>query len=59
MTTTPSPDGLGEFSYHDGPTTTAPMPEPTRPDSRMFGTTDIPNVVEKVATKAQAVLKRE
>ena len=55
----PTPDGHGEFSYHDGPTTSAPMPGPTRPDSRLFGTTDIPNVVEKVATKAQDVLKIE
>ena len=31
----PTPDGKGEFSYHDGPTTTAPMPPPTRPDARI------------------------
>jgi Mn-containing catalase len=49
----PTPDGKGEFSYHDGPTTTAPMPAPTRPDARYYGTTDLPNTVEKVAGAAQ------
>lgn len=44
----PAPDGNGEFTYHDGPTTSAPMPEPTRPDPRLYGTTDQPNVVEKI-----------
>lgn len=44
----PTPDG--EFSYHDGPTTTAPMPPPTRPDARTYGTTDVPNAVEKAGT---------
>lgn len=43
----PTPDGHGEFSYHEGPTTSAPMPEPTRPDPRLYGTTDIPNGAEK------------
>src|SRR5690606_19442682 len=54
-----TPDGKGEFSYHDGPTTSAPMPDPTRPDSRMFGTTDLPNVVEKAAGTVQDKLHRE
>ncbi len=44
----PTPDGKGEFSYHDGPTTRAPMPPPTTPDPRLYGTTGTPNVVEKV-----------
>jgi manganese catalase len=48
-----SPDGNGEFTYHDGPTTTAPMPPPTHPDSRFYGTTNLPNTVEKVAGLAQ------
>ena len=28
----PTPDGNGRFSYHNGPTTAAPMPPPTQPD---------------------------
>ena len=55
----PTPDGNGEFTYHDGPTTTAPMPPPTRPDARFYGTTDLPNTVEKVAGLAQDKLKKE
>ena len=55
----PSIDGKGTFSYHDGPTTTAPMPGPTHPDSRLYGTTELPNTVEKLAGKVQDVLKRE
>ncbi|MHA6624359.1 manganese catalase family protein [Pseudonocardia sichuanensis] len=55
----PTPDGKGEFSYHDGPTTTAPMPPPTRPDARMYGTTDVPNPVEKAAGTAQDKLHKE
>ncbi|HWS51986.1 MAG TPA: manganese catalase family protein [Microbacterium sp.] len=55
----PTPDGLGEFSYHDGPTTTAEMPPPTRPDARFYGTTDMPNVVEKVAGAVQDGLHKE
>ena len=44
----PTPDGKGEFSYHDGPTTRAEMPPPTTPDPRLYGTSGKPNVVEKV-----------
>jgi len=55
----PTPDGHGEFSYHEGPTTTAEMPPPTRPDARFYGTTDMPNVVEKVAGAAQDATKKE
>lgn len=55
----PTPDGHGEFTYHDGPTTSAPMPPPTRPDSRLFGTTDVPNTVEKMASAVQDKLHRE
>ncbi|MDN3903367.1 manganese catalase family protein [Arthrobacter sp. YD2] len=55
----PTPDGHGEFSYHDGPTTSAPMPPPTHPDARFYGTTDVPNVVEKAAGAAQDKLKKE
>jgi Mn-containing catalase len=55
----PTPDGNGEFSYHDGPTTRAPMPPPTRPDARMYGTTDVSNTMEKIAGTVQDKLKRE
>jgi len=55
----PAPDGKGEFTYHDGPTTSAPMPPPTHPDSRFYGTTELPNVVEKAAGAAQDALNKE
>ena len=55
----PTPDGNGEFSYHDGPTTSAPMPAPTRPDSRLLGTTDMSNTVEKMAATVQDKLHKE
>jgi len=44
----PTPDGHGEFTYHDGPTTTVPMPPPTMPDSRYYGTDPKPNGAEKI-----------
>ncbi|MDX6320174.1 MAG: Mn-containing catalase, partial [Propionibacteriaceae bacterium] len=49
----PSPDGKGEFTYHDGPTTSAPMPPPVTPDPRLYGTTADPNLIEK----AKAAIK--
>jgi Mn-containing catalase len=55
----PTPDGNGEFSYHDGPTTSAPMPPPTHPDSRFYGTTELPDSMEKTAARAQDKLHRE
>lgn len=55
----PTPDGKGEFTYHDGPTTSAPMPPPTHVDSRFYGTTELPNVVEKVAGAAQDKTRQE
>ncbi|UFU08444.1 manganese catalase family protein [Ruania halotolerans] len=55
----PTPDGNGEFSYHDGPTSSAPMPPPTRPDTRLYGTTALPNVAEKAAGAAKDALHRE
>lgn len=51
----PTPDGKGEFSYHEGPTTAAPMPPPTQPDPRLFGTDPKPNIVDK----ATGVVKDE
>jgi len=56
---TTKPDGKGEFTYHDGPTTSAPMPPPTHPDSRFYGTTELPNTVEKIAGSVQDKLKKE
>jgi Mn-containing catalase len=55
----PTPDGHGEFSYHDGPTTTAVMPPPTHPDARFYGTTELPNIVEKAAGAVQDKLHKE
>ncbi|HLS73091.1 MAG TPA: manganese catalase family protein, partial [Actinomycetaceae bacterium] len=55
----PSLDGKGEHTYHDGPTTSAPMSPPTRPDARIYGTTDVPNRVEKIAGTVQDKLNRE
>jgi Mn-containing catalase len=43
----PTPDGKGEFTYHDGPTTAAHMPPPTQPDPRLYGTDAKPNLVDK------------
>ena len=55
----PTPDGKGEFTYVAEPPAGVPMPPPTRPDARIYGTTDVPNVVEKVAGKVQDLLHRE
>ena len=35
------------------------MPPPTHPDSRLFGTTELPGTMEKMASKAQDLLKKE
>jgi len=51
----PTPDGNGEFTYHDGPTTSAPMPPPTQPDPRLYGTDPKPNVVEKVTAAVKDI----
>jgi Mn-containing catalase len=55
----PTPDGKGEFTYVAEPPAGVPMPPPTHPDSRLYGTTEIPNIVEKAAGKIQDVLHRE
>ena len=57
----PTPDGKGEFSYVEAPGTagTVPMPPPTHPDSRLYGTTELPNTMEKVAGAAQDALNME
>lgn len=43
----PTPDGKGEFSYLDGPDTSVPMPPPTQPDPRLYGTDAKPNIIDK------------
>ncbi|RWZ50062.1 manganese catalase family protein [Labedella phragmitis] len=55
----PTPDGKGEFTYLDGPQSTVPMPPPTHPDSRFYGTTELPNRVEKIAGAVQDTLHKE
>ncbi|MEU7812673.1 manganese catalase family protein [Pseudonocardia sp. NPDC049154] len=55
----PTPDGNGEFTYHEGPTSSVPMPPPTHPDSRFYGTTELPNTMEKAAGLAQDKLNKE
>jgi Mn-containing catalase len=55
----PTPDGKGQFSYVAEPPAGVPMPPPTHPDARFYGTTEIPNIVEKAAGKIQDVLHRE
>ena len=55
----PTPDGKGEFSYLAQPEAGVPMPPPTHPDSRLYGTTELPNIVEKAAGAIQDKLKKE
>jgi len=55
----PAPDGKGEFSYQAEPSPGVPMPPPTHPDSRFYGTTELPNLVEKAAGAVQDGLKKE
>ncbi|RZT64343.1 manganese containing catalase [Microcella alkaliphila] len=43
----PTPDGHGEFSYVDGPSSRVPMGPPTRPDPRFHGTDPGPAVLSK------------
>lgn len=42
----PTPDGRGEFTYLPVPEAGVPMPPPTVPDPRYFGTTALPNEAE-------------
>jgi Mn-containing catalase len=52
----PTPDGKGEFSYSDGPTTSAPMPPVgNHGDPRLYGTTPEPNLVDKAMAKVKDV----
>jgi Mn-containing catalase len=52
----PTPDGKGEFTYLDGPTDTIPMPPPTQPDPRLYGTDPKPNIVDKATGVIKDVL---
>ncbi len=54
-----SPDGKGTFEYLAEPPPGVPMPGPTHPDSRFYGTTELPNAVEKMAGRVQDKLKME
>ncbi len=55
----PTPDGKGEFTYLATPEPGVPMPPPTHPDVRFYGTTELPNTVEKLAGRAQDALHKE
>ena len=55
----PTPDGKGQFTYVAEPPVGVPMPSPTRPDSRLYGTTDLPNVMEKITGTVQDKLHKE
>ncbi|MBF4567836.1 manganese catalase family protein [Plantibacter sp. VKM Ac-2880] len=55
----PTPDGKGEFTYVPEPQAGVPMPPPTHPDSRLYGTTELPNPVEKLAGRVQDKLHKE
>jgi len=55
----PTPDGKGEFTYVPEPPAGVPMPPPTHPDARFYGTTELPNSVEKLAGRAQDALHKE
>ncbi len=55
----PTPDGRGEFTYLPEPPAGVPMPPPTKPDVRFYGTTELPNTLEKLAGRAQDALNKE
>ncbi|MGD6978667.1 MULTISPECIES: manganese catalase family protein [Citricoccus] len=55
----PTPDGKAEFSYQPEPMAGVPMPPPTHPDARFYGTTELPNAMEKAAGAIQDKLHKE
>lgn len=55
----PTPDGHGEFSYVAEPPEGVPAPPPTHPDSRFYGTTELPNLMEKAAGTIQDAFNKE
>ncbi|WP_129336173.1 manganese catalase family protein [Cellulomonas endophytica] len=54
----PTPDGKGEFTYVAEPPAGVPMPPPTVPDPRLYGTSPVPNAVEKVTSTIKDVLHK-
>jgi Mn-containing catalase len=54
----PTPDGQDQFEYLETPPPGVPMPPPPQPDERLYGTTAIPNPVEKVAGTVKDALKK-
>jgi len=54
-----TPDGHGEFSYVPAPGPGAPLPPPTHPDARFYGTTELPSVIEQAAGMAQDTFNTE
>jgi Mn-containing catalase len=55
----PTPDGRGTFTYLETPDAGVPMPPPTVPDPRYFGTTAVPNAKEKASAAAKDKKKKE
>ena len=55
----PTPDGHGEFSYRAEPEKGVPMPPPTRPDGRFYGTDDKPNIVEKTMGAVKDAIEKK
>lgn len=55
-TSGPTPDGLGEFSYAEGPGSSVPMPPPTQPDVNLYGTMPVPGPVGKAAAAVKDAL---
>lgn len=54
----PTPDGHGEFSYAEGPGSSAPMPPPTIPNPDLYGTIPEPSpgLISKAAGKVKDAL---
>jgi Mn-containing catalase len=52
----PTPDGLGEFSYAEGPGSSVPMPPPTQPDVGLYGTMPVPGPLGKAAATVKDAL---
>lgn len=55
----PTPDGRGSFTYLEQPPAGVPMPAPTAPDPRYFGTTNLPNEEEMSSAIAKDKKNKE
>jgi Mn-containing catalase len=55
----PTPDARGEFSYLETPGAGVPMPAPTVPDPRYYGTTAVPNETEMSTATAKDKKNKE